>query len=384
MPRIKFACSPKSAVGLCGFDLARKAGLTGVLKRGLRTLSTSPSGPSTALQSIDLLQSYGGLVELGRITSDDNQIRVVMQLRRLHKALKDYVSPALTSHYSSSAKNVSTFDHPWWSRQAEDEVDAKMIRKRSSGTFISNIIGVQPGTPSSMECQRGTMRRVSRTRRLYHNSVYLFHSNYPRYCNRSKNQAPRFISLIDALYEAKCGPVCIAEVEPEHLFFPDAAEDHSKADVVDDIDVILAEAVGETRDLYRPNVSHYDAPRMSEAPSTAAETPFDSPTALETLSIFSGKDEQFAFKRALSRLIEMTSESYGTYKQWTPLPDAARKWERTSITSNVSTGQRPEAPRLREEHIWGVREDWGRRSGTWGRGTAMRTERHDSGSDSNR
>lgn len=102
----------------------------------------------------------------------------------------------------------------------------------------------------------------------------------------AKNQARRFISLIDALYEARCRIICYAEKEPESLFFPDAmpALRDSHSDSSDpDVDVMLAETIAETQDTYRPNVSSYDAPNMMqarEAPVTAL--------ALDTLSIFSG------------------------------------------------------------------------------------------------
>ena len=35
---------------------------------------------------------------------------------------------------------------------------------------------------------------------------------------------------------------------------------------------------------------------------------------------------------------------------------------------HADPSQRPEAPRLRHEHVWGVRDDWGERAKTWGRG----------------
>ena len=121
--------------------------------------------------------------------------------------------------------------------------------------------------------------------------------------------------------------------------------------------------------------------------------------------VFIGKDEQFAFKRALSRLLEMTSESYAQEETWAPLPAGLRKWERSIVDAepvssgtgrghattywehprgtigsgdfageaanegvSASIGGRPEAPRLSEAHIWGVREDWGERAKEWGRG----------------
>ena len=221
----------------------------------------------------------------------------------------------------------------------------------------------------------------------------------------SKNQARRFISLIDALYETRCRILCLAEVDPGALFFPDATDSTSSADTKNglhhgggaDVDVLLAEAVGETRDVYRPNVSSYNAPNMAEAPPEPRVS-----IALEQLSMFSGKDEQFAFKRALSRLIEMTSESYAGGERWSPIPTADRKWEQPAGTplprlahggftppqsdatqsagadfaeeaaygraELVDPSQRPEAPRLRHEHVWGVRDDWGDRAKAWGRG----------------
>ena len=101
----------------------------------------------------------------------------------------------------------------------------------------------------------------------------------------AKNQARRFISLIDALYEARCRIVCFAEAPPEDLFFPDApvqTEDGPQR-FADDVDVMMAEAVGETQDVYRPNVSSYDTPNMAQehVPTKAL--------ALDTLSIFSGE-----------------------------------------------------------------------------------------------
>jgi len=94
-----------------------------------------------------------------------------------------------------------------------------------------------------------------------------------------KDKARRFISLIDALYEARCKIVVMAEAEPEEIFFPDAAPSIK----VDDMDIMMAESVGETRDAYRPNVSSYDAPSMEEAPVERV-------MPLDTLSIFSGRN----------------------------------------------------------------------------------------------
>ncbi|KAJ6521929.1 AFG1-like ATPase-domain-containing protein [Mycena vulgaris] len=211
-------------------------------------------------------------------------------------------------------------------------------------------------------------------------------SNIPVLKLAAKNQARRFISLIDALYEARCILVCLAETIPEELFFPDVPPDEN-------LDVMLAESVSETQEGYRPNVSAYDSPIMSRDLNLPAKT-----MALDTLSIFSGQEEQFAFKRALSRLIEMTSPAYARTAEWAPLADGDRTWE-TSIafprtthsrsrdvdphptelddfaseaaySPDVGTAQvvKPAAPRLKSEHVWGVRDDWGKGANIWGKG----------------
>jgi peroxisome-assembly ATPase len=95
-----------------------------------------------------------------------------------------------------------------------------------------------------------------------------------------KNQARRFISLIDALYEARCRLICLAESEPEGMFFPNATP--SFPNEAEDGDVMMRESIAETGDVYRPNVSSYDTKGMEDAPESRT-------IALDTLSIFSGK-----------------------------------------------------------------------------------------------
>lgn len=100
----------------------------------------------------------------------------------------------------------------------------------------------------------------------------------------AKNQSRRFISLIDALYEARCRVIALAEAEPDELFFPDALADpdSGSGEIRDESlseDQLMAEAFSESREVFRPNVSSYgDRP----------ERPAASPLLLDALSIFSG------------------------------------------------------------------------------------------------
>jgi len=56
--------------------------------------------------------------------------------------------------------------------------------------------------------------------------------------------------------------------------------------------MIMAESVAETQDIYRPNVSSYDAPAMKEAPA-----PPKKPLSLDTLSIFSGESSPLSLRK---------------------------------------------------------------------------------------
>jgi peroxisome-assembly ATPase len=96
----------------------------------------------------------------------------------------------------------------------------------------------------------------------------------------------------------------------------------------------------------------------------------------------------------------MTSASYGRDSMWSPLPADSRKWENSSSTIGSSTQSttrtptpdisaleedyareggyqdgrappRPDSPKLREHHVWGVREDWGPKAGPWGKGAKV-------------
>lgn len=103
-----------------------------------------------------------------------------------------------------------------------------------------------------------------------------------------KNQARRFISLIDALYEAKCKLICQAETDLESLFFADAVVNQGKEPDENEglhLDPLMAESISETRETYRPNVISYEEDSKKTKAEEESARP---PPALETLSIFSG------------------------------------------------------------------------------------------------
>lgn len=233
------------------------------------------------------------------------------------------------------------------------------------------------------------------------------------------------------------------------IFFPDAGEvDEKRAEG----DSLTEEAISELfNEPYRPNISTYEEPetptsvqsqsQSESAPVMPAErrtaqsaderhpSSLSSIPAFRSLAIFSGQDERFAFRRAVSRLHEITSPWYHARVAHAPVPEPLRSWEKkfeprremrprsldsvaadpktlNAETTPVKVALTPDkirvkyaegspafvharkqqqqaeednedVPKPREKppsispvHIWGVLESWGRRAGRWGRGAS--------------
>ena len=113
----------------------------------------------------------------------------------------------------------------------------------------------------------------------------------PRMNIYRKTEARRFICLVDSLYDAKVGLIISAEVNASNLFA--SASEEEKRNVMRHESIILDDLK-----LEETEESHH-------------------------LNIFSGEEEEFAFKRALSRLNEMQTVDY-----WKK--DVARRREKLS------------------------------------------------------
>ncbi|CAE6396986.1 unnamed protein product [Rhizoctonia solani] len=220
----------------------------------------------------------------------------------------------------------------------------------------------------------------------------------------TKDRARRFISLIDALYEARVRIVCMAEAEIDNLFFPEELKG-DETDARENEQTMMEEALSEGNIVYRPNVSTYQPADQNHEIEQKLKKP--SPRgeglSLKELSIFTGQEEKFAYARATSRLVQMTSPKYATNAVWQPLTRAQQPWHVDAPSSHSSTHApipqfateeqimekdwaeeasyyarrskkgRPEPPRLSENHAWGVRDDWGKGAGEWGMGVERKT-----------
>ncbi|KAH9223743.1 AFG1-like ATPase-domain-containing protein [Leptodontidium sp. 2 PMI_412] len=242
-----------------------------------------------------------------------------------------------------------------------------------------------------------------------------------------KNEARRLITLLDALYEARCKLLIRAEAGPDDLFFPEtnilakpvdsnAEREESGGDAV--YPETLSEIYQDQTSPFRPNISAYtdvtkpgyDPDEDSDfgpIPGKAGE--IGRKVDFGMTSSFTGEDERFAYKRARSRLWEMCGARWHARSQpgwWRPLPVEVRRWERSSSNLPASSGhlevegdvkmgesiildkpaglqgkeleererakspfreQRDPPPEFGVWHAWGIMK-WGKKAGVWGQG----------------
>ncbi|KAK4447879.1 AFG1-like ATPase-domain-containing protein [Podospora aff. communis PSN243] len=173
----------------------------------------------------------------------------------------------------------------------------------------------------------------------YHTFVI---ENIPVLSMAMKNEARRFITLLDALYEARCKLVVRADAGPDDLFFPETRRPAARAttgnsspqDEADDATYseTISEVFQDQVSPFRPNVSTY-----AESRNAKYDPDQDSDFKLEPekrvdfrkTGAFTGEDERFAYKRATSRLWELCGDQWHarTGDWWQPLPSEARHWE---------------------------------------------------------
>jgi len=125
----------------------------------------------------------------------------------------------------------------------------------------------------------------------------VFLTGVPQLSITRRNEARRFITLVDELYNHHAVLVCTAEVPMEDLF---EGEDDAfaTAAVLEQMEALQFETEVEGSKLRRDLMA-------SGAVSPVAQTQSNVKG-----SLFTGEEERFAFDRALSRLIEMQSQTY--------------------------------------------------------------------------
>ena len=206
-----------------------------------------------------------------------------------------------------------------------------------------------------------------------------------------KNEARRLITLLDALYEARCKLLVSAEAGPDHIFFPETkspAQGGADSAVDGVYSETFAEIYQDSTSPFRPNISSYH--EDNSATSSSASAPNYAPTTASPFSstrsiladedsdfgpvlgrhagpsssprgpsdgapgagneigakgpdftkagAYTGEDERFAYKRARSRLWEMCGSRWWAREEkgwWRPLSKESRRWEGSNATDQV-------------------------------------------------
>ena len=207
-----------------------------------------------------------------------------------------------------------------------------------------------------------------------------------------KNEARRFITLLDALYEARCKLLITAQAGPDSLFFPETTKGDSDTNPDDAVyPETLSEVYQDSTAPFRPNIStqnpEYAEPDYEPSPEPdytharlqgmlapdsleddppnrvvregrrGERGPIDpdddwrlgsnshrshqrAPNFANTGS-FTGEDERFAYKRARSRLWEMCGAKWWARNEegWhRPLPLELRRWEAVQPSVPLAAG----------------------------------------------
>ncbi|CEI66859.1 hypothetical protein FVEN_g8512 [Fusarium venenatum] len=169
--------------------------------------------------------------------------------------------------------------------------------------------------------------------------------NVPVLTHATKNEARRFITLLDALYEARCKLIIRAQNPPDTLFFPkkrgsSTGKPNNPNEPDDLISETIAEVYQDQMSPFRPNVAYYDTKSSTASYDPDQDSDFGiqtKPLDFANRSAFTGEDERFAYKRAISRLWELCSAQWHarTGDWWQPLPLEARHWEGGMVTQAV-------------------------------------------------
>ncbi len=223
-----------------------------------------------------------------------------------------------------------------------------------------------------------------------------------------KNEARRLITLLDALYEARCKLLVRAAAGPDSIFFPETQEQqhapspnpvaNESADQT--YPETFSEIYQDQTSPFRPNVSPYYS--SSTSPPSYPTSLLSSPSQPTTRSIhadedsdfgpiygagrrfptslyrgvgdgvpgtgheigsqqdgggpdftrgtgiFTGEDEKFAYKRARSRLWEMCGSRWwsreGVVEWWKPVAKEVRRWEGAPESPREPSEKVPEVP----------------------------------------
>lgn len=158
-----------------------------------------------------------------------------------------------------------------------------------------------------------------------YNTVIIDH--VPVMTAKMKNEARRFITLLDALYEARCQFYMRSEVDVDRLFFPEEANEQETSTQRVQEEEMYAKTTMAATSPYRPNVASYDKSYAKEYDDSKKQANVN----FGNVKAFTGEDEKFAYKRAVLRIREMVaSDHWRSSDRWIPIDESMRPWEEKS------------------------------------------------------
>lgn len=214
--------------------------------------------------------------------------------------------------------------------------------------------------------------------------------NVPILSVKMKNHARRLITFIDAIYDSKCKLIINLETEAHKLFFPDIIDnsptrfkctpledgpnpnclnDKQREEITHTQDIQDIEMFAKTEmDLanpYRPNFATYEETNKDYNVNKGNE---DLNKNFTDMKKFTGEDEMFAYKRAVSRINEMTHSKRWRESEWIPLHDSIKAWEKkrnVKFETSKYIGddykdraftQSEDAPKFKDYNFWSMGE----------------------------
>jgi len=211
----------------------------------------------------------------------------------------------------------------------------------------------------------------------------------PVLSSKMKNQARLLINFIDSIYDSKCKLLIRMEDCPEKLFFPekkDTSPERFKCTPLEDgpnpVCMVNSGSVQtssnneENQDIemfastqmdlnnpFRPNFATYEDANKDYQIKQDTQNFTD-------LKKFTGEDELFAYKRAVSRINEMTLSMRWRKQEWLPLHQSLKMWETSAsnsseqpervlnspVTAPGTFSQDPNAPSFKDYNFWSMGE----------------------------
>ena len=115
-----------------------------------------------------------------------------------------------------------------------------------------------------------------------------------------RDEARRFIWLIDAMYETKCKLYCTSQRKPHLLFEKESSDDKKYQNIDVSMSMQQQETLGDLLGEMAMKSQEKDKEKENQ----------DKQESKNIQSIFSGDEDLFAFKRAISRIYEMGTIEY--------------------------------------------------------------------------